>query len=148
MKQILLALCAAAIFPAVADINRMQGCQAALEFLDQKLETTTQYPADELAFVKTGLRDYNAFIQQTVIDPGLLKFTNGDTAAAADFQVQIDEFKAGVTTAWHERFPAAEIKSDHVMAVNQCTETAVPTGAGLEQLKETLETMARWTGLL
>ena len=148
MKKALLAVGLTIAMPVLADINAMQGCQATLQFIDQKLDATSPYPADQVATVKTGLANYDQFIQQTVIDPGLKEYTKGDTAAMAEFQNQIDAYKATLVSAYHQRFPDPGIKSDLILAVNNCAKTSVPSGAGQQELRTTLETMARWTGLI
>ncbi|KKJ78587.1 hypothetical protein WH95_00325 [Kiloniella litopenaei] len=128
--------------PAMADpsINNMQGCQALIDFIDAKLGQTS-YDSSDVAKVQNGLGAYNSYIQNEIITPGLLKFSNGDQGKAAKLQEQVDAFKSQVVAGYNKKYPQDRIFMDHVVALNNCTQQAVPKGADLEALKTSMETM-------
>ena len=128
--------------PAMAEpsINNMQGCQALIDFLNTKLEQTS-YDSSDVAKVQDGLNAYDSYIQNEIVTPGLLKFSNGDQGKASKLQEQVDAYKSQVVAGYNKRYPQNRLFMDHVVALNNCTQQAVPQGADLEALKASMETM-------
>ncbi|MFD2205446.1 hypothetical protein [Kiloniella antarctica] len=134
--------------PTVAEpsINNMQGCQALLDFVDTKLENApASYGSSEIATVRQGLSNYNAFIQKEIITPGLIKFSNGDQGKADALQEQVDVYKSTLVKSYSEKYPQNRLFMDHVVALNNCTKQAVPTGADLQSLKDAMQAMIALT---
>lgn len=128
--------------------NDMQTCQALLTFLDQKLTTTESYAPEQVAVVLTGLSGYDAHIQDDIITPALLVHTKGNAEQAQALQAQVDEYKGTLVLGLEQRFPALEVTSDLVLAVNNCAKKSVPGGQALVELQAAVTTMAQWTGLI
>ncbi|WP_198946590.1 hypothetical protein [Kiloniella majae] len=128
--------------PAMAEpsINNMQGCQALIDFLDAKLDQTS-YDSSDVTKVQGGLAAYNSYIQNEIITPGLLKFSNGDKSKASKLQEQVDAYKTQVVAGYNKRYPQNRLFMDHVVALNNCTQQAIPQGADLQALKTSMETM-------
>ncbi|KLN59236.1 hypothetical protein WH96_18680 [Kiloniella spongiae] len=128
--------------PSLAEpsINNMQGCQALIDFIDAKLEQAS-YGSSDIAKVRDGLDVYNSYIQNEIITPGLLKFSNGDQGKASKLQEQVDVYKHTVVNAYNQKYPQNRIFMDHVVALNNCTQQAIPQGADLQTLKSSMETM-------
>jgi len=128
--------------PAMAEpsINNMQGCQALIDFIDAKLDQTS-YDSSDVTKVQDGLNAYNSYIQNEIVTPGLLKFSNGDQGKAAKLQEQVDAYKSQVVAGYNKRYPQNRIFMDHVVALNNCTQQAVPQGTDLQALKTSMETM-------
>lgn len=122
-------------------INEMQGCQAIIDFVEAKLQTTPQYDKADIDTVLKGLGIYDRFIQDTIVTPGLLEFNGGDKAKADAMQKQVDAYKAQVKTAYDKRYPQARLFTDHAVAVNECAKKVVPEGADLEALKQAVMKM-------
>lgn len=123
-------------------INDMQSCQGLLDFVDQKLASApAKYPADQVTAIRTGLSDYNHYIQTDIVSPGLLAFNGGDTAKAAAMQTQVDAYKATIVNGLTARYPANRLYTDQAIAINNCAKKAVPSGQALDNLKVALNTM-------
>ena len=128
--------------PAMAEpsINDMQGCQALINFLNTKLEQTS-YDSSDVAKVQDGLNAYDSYIQNEIVTPGLLKFSNGDQGKASKLQEQVDAYKSQVVAGYNKRYPQNRLFMDHVLALDKCAQQAVPQGADLQALKTSMETM-------
>lgn len=127
---------------AAPSINDMQGCQALLEFLDDKLSSApSKYTSANVKTVRKGLSIYNAYIQKEIVTPGLIKFNGGDKSKAKAMQVQVDAYKKTVVQSYEARFPQNRLFMDHAIAVNGCAKQAVPAGNDLQALKDALNTM-------
>jgi len=123
-------------------INDMQGCQAVIEFVEQKLASPPEkYAKEQVNTVLTGLNTYNTYIQSEIVSPGLLTFNGGDQAKANAMQVQIDSYKDSLVSNLNARFPENRLYTDQAMTINQCAQKAVPTGEALNKLKEALQMM-------
>ena len=112
---------------AKMSVNKAQECQAVLDFTIERVESVTKYDAENVKIVTKGLRTYEAFLQSDHVDPGLLEFTKGDKKAAADYQKQIDAYKAQIVTALKAKHPQERIFADQAVAINNCY-TAAPMG--------------------
>lgn len=127
---------------AKPSINDMQGCQAVIDFMDAKLaDAPPKYDAADVKTARKGLKIYNSYIQNDIINPGLLEFNGGDASKAKAMQAQVDTYKVGVTAALNSEFPQPRIFMDHVVALNNCAKQAVPTGADLDALKAGMNAM-------
>lgn len=129
---------------ATPSVNDMQGCQALLEFVDYKMDTAPKkYAKADVKTVKTGLAVYNDYIQSDIVTPGLLAYTGGDSAKAGELQSQVDNYKKTVIAQYKRRYPQDRVFMDHAVSINNCAKQAVPSGAELEALKSSLETLVR-----
>ena len=132
--------------PAIAapSINDMQSCQGVLDFVSQKLDSApSNYPAADVSAVQKGLAQYDDYIQQTIVTPGLVNFNGGDSAKADVMQKQVDAYKATLVTGFNKRYPESRLYMDHAVMVNDCAKKAVPSGQALENLKTTLNTIIK-----
>lgn len=144
MKKITLValLCASSqLSLAAPSINDMQSCQGLLDFIDQKLNTTAQYPASDISNVRKGLKSYNQYIQSTIVSPGLLQYSGGDSAKADALQQQVNAYKQTLVDGFNARYPQQRLFTDQAVAVSNCAKKAVPSGQALEDLKLALNTM-------
>ena len=125
-------------------INDMQSCQALLDFVDVKLkDSSASYPTADIKAIRNGLEQYNAFIQDTIITPGLLQYNAGDATKANDMQKQVDAYKLTLVNALNARYPDKRVYTDHAVAINNCAMKAVPSGEALEDLKVALTTLLK-----
>lgn len=125
-------------------INEMQGCQGLLQFVDSKLKAApAKYSAKDVASVRKGLQQYNAFIQKEVVTPSLLQYNGGDKAKADLMQKQVNAYKDTVIKSYQSRYPQPRLFTDQAMAINNCTKKIVPKGQALEDLKVALQTMVK-----
>jgi len=137
-----LLLASASTVSSASLVNDMQTCQGLLAFMDKKLRASEGiYPAKDVKTVQQGLASYDRFIQNEIVSPGLLKFNAGNQAKADNMQQQVDAFKQSVVADLEKRYPKNRLFMDHVVALNNCTKKAVPSGPGLDQLKLTFDTL-------
>jgi len=116
-------------------INDMQSCQGTLNAIDRLLEETTiDYPADDVKVIREGFKQYNNYIQQEIITPGLLKFSHGDVNKAAEMQTQVDSYKSNIVNAFKKRYHENRLYMDHAVLINECTKKSVPSGESLNRL--------------
>lgn len=108
-------------------VNKVQECQALLDFTIERVEAVQKYGKADVKTVTTGLRAYEAFLQDTHVAPGLLEFTQGDKSAAAEYQKQIDAYKAQLVSGLKAKHPQDRIFTDQAVAINTCY-TAAPMG--------------------
>jgi len=106
------------------NVNQAQECQAVLDFTIERVESVKKYDTADVKTVTKGLRAYNAFLQSEHVTPGLLEFTQGDKAAAADFQKQIDVYKAKIVQSLKAKHPQERIFTDQAVAINNCYNSA------------------------
>lgn len=138
-----LALWVSAGAHAKPSVNDVQQCQAVIDFTIERVSSVKKYDKVDVDVVVSGLKTYEAFLQSEHVDPGLLVFTNGDKAAAKDFQTQIDTFKGQMVTGLKARHPQAQIFTDQAVAINNCY-SAAPMGADkTEMMKTALETIIK-----
>jgi len=146
-KTILLgaSLCLISVSSAFAkpSVNDVQQCQAVIDFTIERVESVKAYDKADVKTVTTGLKQYNAFLQSEHIDPGLLEFTKGDTAAAKDFQKQIDAYKVQIVAAFKARHPQARIFTDQAVAINNCYSKAPMGDDKTDMMKSSLETIIK-----
>ncbi len=139
-----LALVAALLLPQFATasqplLNVMQGCQAALDFVVEKVDAKPPNATDdELNAIREALVNYNDAIQQQVITPGLNTFNGGDANKVAAMQAQIDAYKATIIAAYKKRYPQPQLFGDYAVSINQCTTQWLPKFADTEPLTEAL----------
>jgi hypothetical protein len=112
---------------AKMNVNQAQECQAVLDFTIDRVEAVKKYDPAQVKTVTKGLKAYEAFLQNEYVTPGLLEFTKGDENAAADYQKQIDSYKAQIVKGLQTKHPQERIFSDQAMAINRCY-TAAPMG--------------------
>lgn len=146
MKKIIgLTLLAVITLPTnAALINDMQSCQGLINFIDKKLDSApSNYDKDDVKKVRKGLEDYNQYIQQEIVTPGLLKSTGGDKAKASEYQVLVDNYKASLVQQLDARYPQDRLFMDHVVTIDNCAQKAVPSGEELETLKQAMFTMVK-----
>lgn len=124
-----LALTTLTALPAHAkmSVNKAQECQAVLEFTIERVKSVKKYDKADVKTVVKGLKAYEAFLQTDLVNPGLLEFTGGDKKAAAEYQKQIDTYKAQLVTAFKAKHPQDRIFTDQAVAINNCY-TAAPMG--------------------
>ncbi len=123
-------------------INEMQSCQGLIQFINNKLDSApASYGRQEINTVRKGLDGYNQYIQDEIVTPGLLQFTNGDHARAEAMQKQVDAYKQSVVQQLDARYPDNRLFTDYAVAVNDCAKQAVPAGQSLTDLKNALNTM-------
>ena len=122
-------------------INDMQGCQALIQHVENVLdEAPKTYPKSDVKNVRKGLADYNDYIQDEIVTPGLLKFNGGDKDKAKAMQDQVDAYKTTVVKAYDGKY-SGKLFTDHAVAINECAKKAVPAGDSLDALKTALSTM-------
>ncbi len=141
------ALCVA-VLPSLAlskpSVNEMQTCQGMLEFVEAKLaDAPANYPAQDVAKVRDGLKRYNSYIQNRIVTPGLTSFTGGDTRQAALLQQQIDAYKSAIAERLQSRYQQNRLVTDHAIAINECAKKAVPEGDDLDGLRDAVVTMVK-----
>ena len=124
-------------------INDMQGCQALIQHVENVLdEAPKTYPKTDVKNVRKGLADYNDYIQDEIVTPGLLKFNGGDKDKAKAMQDQVDAYKTTVVKAYDGKY-SGKLFTDHAVAINECAKKAVPAGDSLDALKTALSTMLK-----
>ena len=121
---------------SAALINDMQGCQGLIKFLEKKLDNApSKYPSKDVKSVQKGIGQYNDYIQEQIVSPGLLKFNGGDEGKAKAMQKQVDDYTDNVAKSYVKRYPQNQLFYDHAIALNNCAKKAVPSGQKLENLK-------------
>ncbi|NQZ05731.1 MAG: hypothetical protein HRT35_01090 [Algicola sp.] len=121
---------------AKPSINEMQTCQGLIDFVTLKLDNLpAKYNEDDVEIVQKGLRAYNKYIQKTFVNPGLLKFSNGNQNKADGLQKKVDVYKASVVKSYQNQYPYNKLSRGFVESLNKCTRKAVPAGNDLESLK-------------
>lgn len=144
LSILITAFLAAPIAAAKPSINDMQGCQAAMDFLDYKMKNAPKkYPKADVKAVREGLTAYSDYLQDTVITPGLLEYNGGDKKKAKTMQGQVDAYKASVTASYKKRYPQDRVFMDHAVIIDGCAQKAMPQGALLETLKAAVESLAK-----
>ena len=127
-------------------VNDMQACQGMISFIEAKLESaSSKFEAEDVKTIRKGLEGYDQYIQQEIITPGLLKFNGGDEAKANLMQTQVDGYKKTLVKSLQVRYPQNRLFYDHVVAVNNCSKKAVPSGQALEDLKVAFATLVKLT---
>lgn len=125
---------------AATTINDMQACQGYLDFVDNKLDDLKEtYSAEDLNTIRTGLVNYNQYIQQTIITPGLLEFTGNDAQKASETQLQIDAYKTHISESLKQKYQDDKMVVDYAVILNDCAKKAMPEGNVLQELKTALE---------
>ncbi|MBB1269543.1 hypothetical protein [Shewanella sp. SR44-3] len=125
---------------AAPSINDMQGCQAYLDFVANKLtDLKDVYSIDDISSIRRGLSKYNQHIQRTIITPGLLEFTGNDAQKAKETQLQIDAYKTHVSESLKQKYQKNKLLSDYAIAIDECAKKAMPAGAVLQELKTAVE---------
>ena len=133
---------------AAPSINDMQGCQGLLDFVDGKLSNApAKYHTSDVKTVRVGLKQYNDYIQNEIVTPGLVKFNKGNISKANAMQKQVDAYKLTLVKGLKTRYPQNRLFMDHAVAVNNCAKKAVPSGQALENLKAALNTMVKLSKL-
>lgn len=141
---IILPACATNMALAAPSINDMQGCQAVIQFVDNKLDVApASYPADDVKAIRLGLKQYDDYIKKEIVTPGLLKFNAGDANKANAMQEQVDTYKQSVVGAMNSRYQENRLYSDFAVSINNCAKQAVPSGQALENLKTALNTIIK-----
>ncbi|MEP4052784.1 MAG: hypothetical protein ABJN22_11115 [Litorimonas sp.] len=110
---------------AKMSVNQAQECQAVLDFTIERVESVSKYNKADVETVTKGLRAYEAFLQSEHVTPGLLVFTKGDQKAAADYQIQIDAYKAQIVNGLKTKHPQDRVFTDQAVTINNCY-TAAP----------------------
>lgn len=124
---------------ASPSINDMQGCQAVIDFVEQRMAATQSvYSSEDVETVLKGVQAYDEYIQNDIITPGLLKYANGDKAKAKGLQEQVDAYKKGLVANLDKKFAGDRLYSDTAISLNKCAQISVPSGAALEALKASL----------
>ena len=125
-----------------ASINDMQTCQGLLDFLEIKLDDApSHYPADKVTKISKGLNQYNNYIQEEIVSPGLLEFNGGNASKADAMQLQVDAYKATIVKSFIARNKTSSLTTDYAISVNNCAKKAVPSGEALESLKYAINTL-------
>ncbi|MEO9654071.1 hypothetical protein [Marinomonas sp.] len=126
-------------------LNEMQECQAAIDFVvdtTDKLEAL--YSTTELQVVREGLVSYEDFIQQEIITPGLLAYSQNDVKKVEDLQQQIDEYKRSITLRLTKHYGQERLFTDYAVMINGCAQKALPSSTeDIALLKNALETIIR-----
>lgn len=132
-------------FPAAAkpSLNDIQGCQAVLDFVDARVGAVSKYDEKDVKIIQSALRDYNKFLQDEHIAPGLLAFTGGDENKAKAFQTQIDAYKLTIVQGLEQRHPQPRIFTDQAVTINGCYSKAPMSADKTPVMKEALETMVK-----
>lgn len=144
LKYLLVTLACTLSFQIAAkpSVNDMQQCQALIDFIEQKLSNPpAKYKSDLVDTAKLGLGKYDDYIQSDIVTPGLVEFNGGDKAKAAEMQKQVDAFKSSLTKALNQRYSQPGLFMDQVVALNECTKKAVPSGEALDDLKRSMESL-------
>ena len=124
---------------AATTINDMQACQGYLDFVDNKLDDLKEtYSAEDLNTIRTGLVNYNQYIQQTIITPGLLEFTGNDAQKASETQLQIDAYKTHISESLKQKYQDDKMVVDYAVVFNSCS--TFPSGMAF--LAQSLRTTA------
>ena len=144
IKKIVVLICFTFSVPslATASINDMQSCQALLDFINSQLDGS-DYPSTDTEVIRKGLKLYNQHIQEKIVTPGLIQFNSGDTAKADVMQEQVDAYKEVLVNSFKSRFPQKRLYMDQAVALNNCTQKAVPSDESLERLKEAMDTIVK-----
>ncbi len=117
-------------------INDMQACQGLLDFMQQKLaKAADQYPTQRINDIQVALKNYDDYIQENIITPGLLEFNAGNQAKTQAMQSQVDAYKYAITQGLVARDGGPDLSSNHAVSLNNCAKKAVPAGQHLEDLK-------------
>lgn len=125
-------------------VNEMQTCQGLMDFLDKKLDSApSKYDSDDVEKIRKGLKSYHQYAQKKVITPELLKAAGGDQSGADKFQDQVNDYRELLVKQYSQRYPGNELKTDHAIAINNCTKKLMPTGAALDELKTSLQLMIK-----
>jgi hypothetical protein len=139
LSLFIMTLSSAAAF-AAASINDMQGCQAYLDFVDNKLDDLKDvYSAEDISTIRSGLSNYNQHIQRTIITPGLLEFTGNDAQKVSETQLQIDAYKTHISDTLKQKYQDDNMVVDYAVVLNDCAKKAMPVGKVQQELKTALE---------
>ncbi len=129
---------------AKPSVNEMQACQGMLDFVQARLAAApANYPADDVAKVRDGLKRYNTYIQNDIVTPGLTSYSGGNTEQVALLQQQVDAYKSAIADRLKAQYKQNRLVTDHAIAVNECAKKAVPAGEDLEALREAVVTMVK-----
>lgn len=129
---------------ATASINEMQSCQGLLDFLDSQLDvSSSKYSSTDIDVIRKGLKLYNQHIQEKIVTPGLIKFSTGDKAQAKALQEQVDAYKLTLVNSFKARYPEPRLYMDQAVALNNCTQKAVPADEALDDLKAAMNMIVK-----
>lgn len=140
--SVLLICTASSNLIAQPSINKMQECQAFLNFMDKKISHSSIENNDK---VRQGLKTYNNYIQKEIITPLLKRFNAGNLEKSVAMQTQINAFKSSLVESYQKRYPQKRLLTDYAVMLNNCTKLAVPSGNELEQLKYSLNAIVAHT---
>ncbi len=124
---------------AKMSVNQAQECQAILDFTIERVESVKKYDTADVKTVTKGLRAYEAFLQTEHVTPGLLTFTNGDKAAAAEYQKQIDAYKAKIVQGLKAKHPQERIFTDQAVTINNCYSSAPMGDEKLQMMTDAVQ---------
>ncbi len=123
-------------------LNKMFICQSWLDFVEGNIASPPpKYDKKRLTLIRTGLENFNRYIQTEIIDPDVLARVGGDKALANQVQVKLDEKKALLVDSLEDHYPHNDFKFDQVMALNDCGLLSPPPAAGFDELRVSLDTM-------
>ena len=121
------------------NINALGGCQGFIDFVEKKLSPApSKYAAADVQVVLKGLALLDKHIQQTVINPGFLKFAKGNKAKAQDLHKQLTVYKKQVATAFQKKHPQHRMFVDFAISLNGCYDTAPLNAAGKAVLEKSV----------
>ncbi|MEP3656045.1 MAG: hypothetical protein ABJO36_14210 [Litorimonas sp.] len=124
---------------AKMSVNQAQECQAVLDFTIERVESVGKYNKADVKTVTKGLRAYEAFLQSEHVTPALMVFTKGDQKAAADYQIQIDAYKAQIVNGLKAKHPQERIFTDQAVAINNCYTAAPMSDDKLQMMTDAVQ---------
>lgn len=144
--QIIACSCFLTPTSSAALINDMQSCQGTLDAISALLDKTQiDYPADDVKVLRKGFDQYNQFIQDEIVTPGLIKLYHGDSSKTEEIQKMIDGYKANMVKAFQKRYHDNRLYMDHAVTINECTKKAIPTGDALQDLIAAYKSLEKLT---
>ncbi|MBT0586999.1 hypothetical protein [Alteromonas oceanisediminis] len=127
---------------AAPSINEMQTCQGLLDYLYEKTQSTNLiYAPSDKEIIAKGLQQYDDFIQETFITPGLQSFVESTDTQVSTLQAQIDDYKVSLVEQLRLQYAEEKFVMNEVVSLNNCTKKAVPSGNALGDLKQAMERM-------
>ena len=120
-------------------IPEMSTCQGVISAVTSQIKAADKlYNQQDINTVVKGLAVYDNFITTSIIDPQLLKASNGNQSKIAKLQLQVERYKNLATLKYQNYYTDKKMHMDFAVALNNCTKIAAPAGSDLESLKASL----------
>ena len=141
-----LALLNSQVSMARPSMDDVKVCQGLMDFIQLKLnDSRAKYSAKDINVMAKGVNDYNAFIQEHFVTPGLAFQTLGDEKKAIALQEDINTYKKNLVEKFQRQFPQKQLELEFAVSLNDCTKKVTPQGKIGKSVQATLVTMVNLT---